>query len=36
MDELERLDRHKKERMAGAVLDGSFFIFVRYRGDAAR
>jgi SAM-dependent methyltransferase len=28
---LERLDRHKKERLAGVVLDGSFFIFTRYR-----
>lgn len=33
MDGLERLDRHKKERLAGAVLDGSFFIFVRHRDD---
>lgn len=23
--------RHRKERLAGAVLDGSYFIFVRYR-----
>ncbi|HBY94687.1 MAG TPA: hypothetical protein DEP84_12125 [Chloroflexi bacterium] len=30
---LERLDRHKKERLAGVVLDGSFYIFVRYRDD---
>ncbi|HBY98372.1 MAG TPA: hypothetical protein DEP84_31260 [Chloroflexi bacterium] len=33
MDGLERLDRHKKERLAGAVLDGSFFIFVRHRDE---
>jgi len=31
MDGLERLDRHKKERLAGVVLDGSFYIFVRFR-----
>jgi SAM-dependent methyltransferase len=31
MDELERLDRHRKERLAGVVLDGAFYIFVRYR-----
>lgn len=36
MDELERLDRHKKERMAGAVEHGAFFIFVRYRDDHFR
>ena len=36
MNELERLDRHKKERMAGAVLDGAFFVFVRYRDDHFR
>jgi SAM-dependent methyltransferase len=33
MGGLERLDRQKKERLAGAVLDGTFFIFVRYRDD---
>lgn len=33
MEGLERVDRHKKERLAGAVLDGVFFIFVRYRDD---
>ena len=33
MDELERLDRHQKERMAGVVLDGFHYIFVRYRDD---
>ncbi len=33
MEGLERLDRHKKERLAGVVLDGGFFIFVRYRDD---
>jgi len=33
MEGLERLERHKKERLAGAVLDGTFFIFVRYRDD---
>jgi len=30
---LERLDRHKKERLAGAVLDGNFYIFVRFRDN---
>ena len=33
MDELERLDRHRKERLAGVVLDGAFYIFVRYRDE---
>lgn len=33
MDEIERLDRHKKERMAGVAVDGFFFIFVRYRDE---
>ena len=33
MEGLERLERHRKERLAGAVLDGSFFIFVRYRDN---
>lgn len=33
MEGLERVDRHKKERLAGAVLDGVFFIFVRYRDN---
>lgn len=32
MEGLERLDRHRKERLAGAVLDGFYFIFVRFRG----
>lgn len=36
MEGLERLDRHKKERLAGVVLDGSFYIFVRYREDRWR
>jgi SAM-dependent methyltransferase len=36
MEGLERLDRHRKERLAGVVLDGSFFIFVRYRDDLWR
>ncbi len=31
LEGLERLERHRKERLAGAVLDGSFFIFVRFR-----
>lgn len=31
MEGLERLDRHKRERLAGVVLDGSFYIFVRFR-----
>ncbi len=30
---LGRVDRHRKERLAGAVLDGSYFIFVRFRDD---
>lgn len=33
MEGLERLDRHRKERLAGVVLDGSYYIFVRYRDD---
>lgn len=33
MTELERLDRHQKERLAGVVLDGEIFIFVRFRED---
>ena len=33
MDGLERLDRHKKERLAGVVLDGSFYIFIRHRDE---
>ncbi len=33
MEGLERLDRHRKERLAGVVLDGSYYIFVRYRED---
>ncbi|MBM3190770.1 MAG: SAM-dependent DNA methyltransferase, partial [Chloroflexi bacterium] len=28
---LERVDRQKKERLAGVALDGSYYIFVRYR-----
>ncbi|MBI2939992.1 MAG: N-6 DNA methylase, partial [Chloroflexi bacterium] len=28
---IERLDRHRKERLAGVVLDGSYYIFVRFR-----
>ncbi|MEW6717258.1 MAG: N-6 DNA methylase [Chloroflexota bacterium] len=31
MEGLERLDRHRKERLAGVVLDGHYFIFVRFR-----
>ncbi|MBM4431057.1 MAG: SAM-dependent DNA methyltransferase, partial [Chloroflexi bacterium] len=31
MEGLERLDRHHKERLAGVVLDGHHFIFVRFR-----
>lgn len=31
MEGLEKLDRQKKERLAGVVLDGYFYIFVRYR-----
>ncbi len=30
---LERLDRHRKERLAGVVLDGGYYIFVRFRDD---
>lgn len=33
MEGLERLDRHRKERLAGVVLDGSFFVFVRHRDE---
>lgn len=33
MEGLERLDRQRKERLAGAVLDGRYYIFVRYRDD---
>lgn len=33
MEGLERLDRHRKERLAGVVLDGKYYIFVRYRDD---
>jgi len=33
MDGLERLDRHKKERLAGVVLDGSYYIFIRHRDE---
>lgn len=28
---LERLERHRKERLAGVVIDGAHYIFVRYR-----
>src|SRR3990172_1189461 len=28
---MERADRQRKERLAGAVLDGHYFIFVRFR-----
>jgi len=31
MEGLERLDRHRKERLAGVALDGGFYIFVRFR-----
>ena len=31
LEGLERLDRHRKERLAGVVLDGSFYIFARHR-----
>ena len=33
MEELEKLDRHRKERLAGVVLDGGFFIFARFRDE---
>jgi SAM-dependent methyltransferase len=36
MDELERLDRHRKERLAGVVLDGGHYIFVRHRDEHFR
>lgn len=31
IDDLHRLERHRPERLAGVVLDGSYFIFARYR-----
>jgi SAM-dependent methyltransferase len=31
LGELERLDRHRKERLAGVAFDGCYLIFVRYR-----
>ncbi|MGB9887122.1 MAG: N-6 DNA methylase [Moorellales bacterium] len=31
IDDLHRLERHRQERLAGVVLDGSYFIFARYR-----
>jgi hypothetical protein len=31
IDGLERRDKRRKERLAGVVLDGCYFIFVRYR-----
>jgi SAM-dependent methyltransferase len=36
MEGLERLDRHHKDRLAGVVLDGGYYIFVRYRDDRWR
>ncbi len=33
LEGLERQDRHRKERLAGVVLDGSYYIFVRFRDD---
>jgi len=36
MDGLERLDRHRKERLAGVVLDGSYYIFIRHRDERWR
>lgn len=36
MDGLERIDRHKKERLAGVVLDGGFYIFIRHREERWR
>ena len=33
---LQRLDRHRPERLAGVVLDGSYFIFIRYRDERWR
>jgi SAM-dependent methyltransferase len=31
LEGLERVNRQRKERLAGAVLDGHYFIFVRFR-----
>ncbi|MBW1973115.1 MAG: N-6 DNA methylase [Deltaproteobacteria bacterium] len=31
MEELVKVERHKPERVAGVVLDGTFFIFVRWK-----
>ena len=36
MGGLERLDRHRSERLAGVVLDGNFFIFIRHRDERWR
>jgi hypothetical protein len=33
MDGLERLERHRKERLAGVVLDGNYYIFIRFRDE---
>ena len=33
---IERLDRQRKERLAGVVLDGSYFIFLRHRDERWR
>ncbi|TDA67696.1 MAG: SAM-dependent DNA methyltransferase [Clostridia bacterium] len=31
IDDLHRLERHRPERLAGVVLDGTYFIFARYK-----
>lgn len=36
MEGLERLERHRKERLAGVVLDGGYYIFIRYRNERWR
>jgi len=34
IDGLARLERHKPERLAGIVLDGNYFIFIRKKEDS--
>jgi len=36
MEGLDRLERHHKERLAGVVLDGGYYIFIRYRDERWR
>ncbi|QGP92267.1 N-6 DNA Methylase [Neomoorella glycerini] len=33
IDALHRLERHRRERLAGVVLDGTYYIFARYKED---